>query len=89
MTKGYRDFESKAAYEAYYSDERNYAWEIPAMKAYAEETDGMRTVAPGVDQPIRDEHPAAHIKPKEGEPRCACGTHPEWACKDWPICVRI
>ena len=44
-TKGYRGFESKAAYEAHYSDERNYASEIPAMEAYSAEADAERNAA--------------------------------------------
>jgi len=39
MSKGYRGFTSKEAYEAHYSDERNYADEIPAMKAYSREAE--------------------------------------------------
>jgi hypothetical protein len=40
--KGYRGFESKRAYEEHYSDPANYASEIPAMKAYAEESERER-----------------------------------------------
>jgi hypothetical protein len=34
---GYRGFASKEAYEAHYSDPRNYASEIDSMEQYARE----------------------------------------------------
>jgi hypothetical protein len=42
VTEGYRGFPSKAAYEAYYSDPKNYVSEIPAMEAYAKEAEAER-----------------------------------------------
>jgi hypothetical protein len=41
--KGYRGFASRKAYRAHYSDPKNYADEIPAMKAYSEEIDAEET----------------------------------------------
>jgi hypothetical protein len=40
--KGYRGFESKEAYEAYYSDPANYADEIPMMEDYVKEAEKER-----------------------------------------------
>ncbi len=50
----------------------------------------MRTVAPGVDQPIQEGRPEhLRVKAKEGEEKCPCGTYAAWCCKEWPVCVKI
>jgi hypothetical protein len=62
-TKGYRGFASKAAYEAHYSDERNYADEIPAMKAYTKEAEEQMAEGPAPIELLRRLEAAC-----EGEP---------------------
>jgi len=41
-SKGYYGFASKKDYEAYYSDLRNWAWEIPMMEAHTKEAEAER-----------------------------------------------
>lgn len=42
MAIGYREFASREAYEAHYSDPRKYAAEIPMMDAYVREAEKER-----------------------------------------------
>lgn len=42
IVRGYRGFPSKAAYERHYSDPELYAAEIPAMEAYARDSEAER-----------------------------------------------
>lgn len=54
--EGYRGFESKAAYEAHYSDPAKYADEIDSMQAYADEARAERKTftIPDGHEAIRD-----------------------------------
>jgi hypothetical protein len=50
-SEGYYGFPSRKAYEEYYDDPQNLAFEIPAMEAYSREAEQER--ARNADYPIR------------------------------------
>lgn len=50
---GYRGFASKEAYEAHYSDPKNYAGELDAMEQYAREAAEEQR---GIEEFLKNEH---------------------------------